>query len=103
MSGFKDLNIERMNVSFDFDSPENYTTFTSETIGPLQKVLANQTSERKKEILKVVTEATEKYTNKNTGIVSFVNEAILIVCQDPSILREVALVKSCQDMECWNL
>jgi ubiquinone/menaquinone biosynthesis C-methylase UbiE len=79
MSGFKDLNIERMNVSFDFDSPEDYTTFTSETIGPLQKVLADQTSERKKEILKVVTEAAEKYANKNTGIVSFVNEAILIV------------------------
>jgi ubiquinone/menaquinone biosynthesis C-methylase UbiE len=37
MSGFEDVNIERMNVSFDFDSPEDYTTFTSETIGPLQK------------------------------------------------------------------
>ena len=79
ISGFKDLNIERMNVSFDFDSLEDYTTFTSETIGPLQKVLANQTSERKKEILKVVTEAAEEYADKNTGIVSFVNEAILIV------------------------
>ena len=79
ISGFKDLNIERMNVSYDFDSLEDYTTFTSETIGPLQKVLANQTSERKKEILKVVTEAAEKYADKNTGIVSFVNEAILIV------------------------
>jgi hypothetical protein len=38
MSGFKDLYIERMNVSFDFDSPEDYTTFTSETVGPLRKV-----------------------------------------------------------------
>jgi hypothetical protein len=27
----------------------------------------------------VVTEAAEKYANKNTGIVSLVNEAILIV------------------------
>jgi ubiquinone/menaquinone biosynthesis C-methylase UbiE len=79
MSGFKDLNIERMNVSFDFDSPEDYTTFTSETIGPLEKMIANQTSQRKKEILKVVTEAAEKYADKNTGVVSFVNEAILIV------------------------
>jgi enediyne biosynthesis protein CalE5 len=79
ISGFKDLNIERMNVSYDFDSLEDYTTFTSETVGPLQKVLANQTSERKKEILKVVTEAAEEYADKNTGIVSFVNEAILIV------------------------
>ena len=37
MSGFKDLTIVKMNVSFDFKSPEDYTTFTSETVGPLQK------------------------------------------------------------------
>jgi enediyne biosynthesis protein CalE5 len=79
MSGLKDLYIERMNVSFDFDSPEDYTTFTSESVGPLQKVLVNQTSQRKREILKAVTEAAERYADKNTGIVSFVNEAILIV------------------------
>jgi ubiquinone/menaquinone biosynthesis C-methylase UbiE len=76
-SGFKDLNIERMNVSFDFDSPENYTTFISETAGPLHKMLASQTDERRKEILKAVTEVAGKYTDNNT--VSFKNEAILIV------------------------
>jgi enediyne biosynthesis protein CalE5 len=56
MSGFKDLTVERMIVSFDFDSPEDFTTFTRETAGPLQKILANQTNERKGEILKAVTE-----------------------------------------------
>ena len=79
MSGFKDLNIERMKVSFDFDSPDDFTTFTSETAGPLQKMLANQTSERKREILKAITEAAKKYADKNTGKVRFKNEAILIV------------------------
>ena len=79
MSGFKDLNIERMNISFDFDSPENYTTFTSETAGPLHKMLASQTDERRREILKAVTEVAGKYTDNNTGKVSFKNEAILIV------------------------
>ena len=43
ISGFKDLTIERMNVYFNFD-PEDFTTFTSETFGPLQKILANQTN-----------------------------------------------------------
>jgi enediyne biosynthesis protein CalE5 len=79
MSGFKDLTIERMNVSFDFDSSEDFTAFTSETAGPLQKMLANQTNERKGEILKAVTEAARKYTDTSTGKVSFKNEAILIV------------------------
>jgi ubiquinone/menaquinone biosynthesis C-methylase UbiE len=80
MAGFKDLAIERMNVSFDFDSPEDFTTFTSETAGSLQKMLANQTNKRKGEILKLVTEAARKYTDNNhAGKVRFKNEAILIV------------------------
>jgi ubiquinone/menaquinone biosynthesis C-methylase UbiE len=79
MSGFKDLTIEKMNVSFDFKSPEDYTTFTSETVGPLQKMLATQTNERKKEILKAITEAARKYADKKTGLVRSESEAILIV------------------------
>jgi enediyne biosynthesis protein CalE5 len=79
ISGFKDLTIERMKVSFDFDSPDEFTTFTSETAGPLQKMLANQTSERKREILKAIVEAAKKYADKNSGNVSLINEAILIV------------------------
>jgi SAM-dependent methyltransferase len=78
ISGFKNLSIERMNVSFDFDSPDDFTTFITETAGPLQKMLANQTIERKREILKAVTEAAQKYVDNNTGKVSFENEAILI-------------------------
>ena len=67
-----------MNVSFNFDSPDDFTTFITETAGPLQKMLANQTIERKREILKAVTEAARKYVDNNTGKVSFENEAILI-------------------------
>jgi enediyne biosynthesis protein CalE5 len=44
ISGFKDLTIVRMNVYFDFDSPEDFTTFISEIAGPLRKILANQTN-----------------------------------------------------------
>jgi ubiquinone/menaquinone biosynthesis C-methylase UbiE len=79
ISGFKDLTIERMNVSFDFDSPEDFTTFTSETVGPLRKILASQTNKRKGEILKAVTEAARKYIDNKAGKVRFENEAILIV------------------------
>lgn len=78
ISEFKDLGIERINVSFDFDSPDDFTTFITETAGPLQKMLANQTTERKREILKVVTETAQKYADDKTGKVSFENEAIVI-------------------------
>ena len=79
ISGFKGLTIERMNVSFDFKSPEDFTAFTSETAGPLQEILANQTTKKKDQILKTVTEAARKYADNNAGKVRFENEAILIV------------------------
>ena len=47
-------------MSFDFDSPDDFTTYITETAGPLQKMLANQTIERKREILKAVTEGAQK-------------------------------------------
>ena len=47
ISGFKNLSIERMNASFDFNSPNDFTTYITETAGPLQKMLANQTIEEK--------------------------------------------------------
>jgi hypothetical protein len=68
-----------MNVSYDFNSPEDFTTFTSETAGPLQKILANQTTKKKVKILKTVTEAARKYADNNVGKVRFENKAILIV------------------------
>ena len=78
--GFKDPAIERMNVAFDFDSPDDFTTFTIEHGGPvLQKMLAGQTDERRKEILNAISKAAEKYADTTTGKVRFENEAILIV------------------------
>ena len=66
-------------MSFDFRSPDDFTAFTSETAGPLQKILANQTTKKKDEILKTVIEAARKYADNNAGKVRFENEAILIV------------------------
>ena len=65
---------------FDFDSPDDFTTFTVEHGGPaLQKLIAGQTNERRKEILKVISKAAEKYVDDTTGKIRFENETILIV------------------------
>lgn len=80
ISGFKDLSIERMNVTFDFDSPDDFTAFTVEHGGPaLKKLVAGQTNERRKEILEAISKAAEKYADNTTGKVRFENETILIV------------------------
>lgn len=79
-SGFIDPAIERMNVVFEFDSSDEFTTFTREHAGPvLQKMLAGETNERRGEIFKAISKAAEKYTDRTTGNVRFENEAILIV------------------------
>jgi ubiquinone/menaquinone biosynthesis C-methylase UbiE len=78
-SEFKDVATERINVSFDFDSPGDFTGFTSETSGFIQKLLADQPMERKKQILRAITDAAVKYADKTTGKTSLENETILIV------------------------
>ncbi|MGI0042523.1 MAG: hypothetical protein ACRD47_02330 [Nitrososphaeraceae archaeon] len=79
MSGFKHLTLERISVSFDFDSPADFTAFILETSGPLLKMIRNQTHERRGEIKKAITGVAKSYTDSITGKVKFGNEAILIV------------------------
>ena len=78
-SGFKDVTIERMDVSFDFDTAEVYTSFVYETAAPVQAMLGNQPQERREEILKAITEAARKYAENDTPAVRMSNEAICIV------------------------
>jgi ubiquinone/menaquinone biosynthesis C-methylase UbiE len=78
-SGFTDVSVERINVTFEFDSAETYTSCILETSASLHALLTNKTQERRKEISKAVTEAALKYRENNTGRASFKNEAILVV------------------------
>jgi ubiquinone/menaquinone biosynthesis C-methylase UbiE len=71
--------IERINVVCDFDSTDDFTSFTIDHGGPaLQKILAGETNERREQILKAISKGSEKYA-VSTGKVRFENEAILIV------------------------
>lgn len=78
-SGFKEVIIERMDVTFNFDSAEVYTSFVYETAAPVQAMLANQQQERREEILKAITEAARKYAENDTRSVRLSNEAICVV------------------------
>jgi ubiquinone/menaquinone biosynthesis C-methylase UbiE len=78
-SGFKDVTIERMDVSFNFDSAEVYTSYVYETAAPVQAMLANQPQERREGILKAITEAARKYAEYDTSNVRMSNEAICVV------------------------
>ncbi|CAN5507040.1 hypothetical protein BH18THE2_BH18THE2_42210 [soil metagenome] len=77
-SGFGDVVIEKMNVTFTFDSAEAFTSYQWDTAFPLHAMLANETQERREEILKAVTEEARKYA-ESTGSVKLSNEAICVV------------------------
>ena len=78
-SGFRGVSVERVNVTFEFDSAEAYTSCILDTSASLHALLTKETQERRKEILKAVTEAAGKYTNNNTGKVRLENETLLVV------------------------
>jgi ubiquinone/menaquinone biosynthesis C-methylase UbiE len=78
-SGFRGVSVERVSVTFEFDSAETYTSCILETSASLHVRLMNETQVRSKEILKTVTEAAGKYRDNNTGKVRLENETILIV------------------------
>ncbi len=78
-AGFEDIAIERQDLIFNFDSAEAFTNFVYETASPVQVFLSNQSQERKKEILRAITEAVTQYADRDSGSVNFKNEAICIV------------------------
>ena len=77
-TGFKDVTIERINVTFDFESSEAYSSFVHETAGPLQEMLSNESPERRQKILEAVSESARKFVD-NSGTVKFSNDAICIM------------------------
>ena len=78
-SGFIHIVIEKIKVVSDFDSSDDFTTFTIDHGGPaLQKILAEETNERRQQIGKAISKGSEKFAD-STGKVRFENEAIVIV------------------------
>ena len=65
---------------FNFDSAEDYTDFVIGTAAPIRAMVANETPERREEVLKAVTQSVRKYAADNSnGTVKLSNEAICIV------------------------
>ena len=77
-AGFKDIQVQTLQITFNFDSPETYTKFQQQITAPIQAMLANQPEERKKQIWNSVTEAVGEYADSH-GRVNIDNEVICIM------------------------
>jgi ubiquinone/menaquinone biosynthesis C-methylase UbiE len=75
-SGFKDVTIERMPVTFEFDSAEDFTRMREDVASAFRGLLGRQSPELRRQILAAVTEAARKFTQSD-GKVRATNETIL--------------------------
>ncbi len=79
-AGFVDIRSERIPVIFEFDSAEDYVKFNQDIVAPLRTILSNETEIKKQQVWDDITEQTKlKYSDRDSGRVKFVNEAICIV------------------------
>jgi len=84
-TGFRNIQIEKVNVTFKFDTTEDYTKFTQDIAAPVNAMLKNQSKDRAEQIWNTITQEVSKYTiskedgRKQEGTVSLNNEAICIV------------------------
>jgi len=76
-AGFKDVRVEILSTTFDFDSAESYTSFQKAVTAPIQLMLANQTEEKRRQAWDAVTEAVSRYADSH-GRVNIDNEVICI-------------------------
>jgi len=75
-AGFKDVTIERLPVTFEFESPEAFTNFRADVAAPFRALLERQPPEMRQRILDAVTEAARAYAGAD-GRVRTTNETIL--------------------------
>jgi ubiquinone/menaquinone biosynthesis C-methylase UbiE len=79
-AGFTEVRSEKIEVTFEFDSAEDYTKFNQDIVAPIRTMLSNETDNKREEIWNDVTEQAKlKYSDHNSGHVKFVNEAICMV------------------------
>jgi ubiquinone/menaquinone biosynthesis C-methylase UbiE len=77
-AGFKDIKIDTIQITFEFDSPESYTKLHQQTATRIHAMLANQTEEVKTQAWNSITEAVWQYADSH-GRVNLDNEVICIV------------------------
>jgi enediyne biosynthesis protein CalE5 len=74
--GFKEIQIERVPVTFEYDTAEDFTKMREDVAAPFRALLARQSPELRCQIIAAVTDAARKFTQSD-GKVRTTNETIL--------------------------
>lgn len=78
---FSDVKSEKIRVTFEFDSAEDYVRFTQDIAAPVNMMLANETAEKKSEIWNIVTDKVKSQYARDNGHVILDNETICVVAK----------------------
>ena len=82
-AGFKDIHIETVTITFEFESGEDYCRYCQAVSTSARIALSKESEERKEDIWrKVAQEAAQKYGTAN-GLIKMDNESICIVGTRP--------------------
>jgi SAM-dependent methyltransferase len=79
-SGFSEITVERLGVTFEFDSPAAFTQFRREVAAPFRALLERQTPAMRQRILDAVTNAARECLTPE-GKVRTTNETILFAAR----------------------
>jgi SAM-dependent methyltransferase len=74
--GFSDVNVEEANVTFEWDSPEEFTVYIKEIAPPIRAMIDPHPRDVQEETWGAITEATRKYAGDD-GSVSLPNLVLL--------------------------
>ncbi len=78
--GFRDVGSERLTVTFEFASAEDYTRFQQTIAAPIQAMLADLASRKQARIWRAVTDAVRKHAAPS-GVVRLRNEVICVAAR----------------------
>jgi enediyne biosynthesis protein CalE5 len=62
-AGFEDIRVDKLQITFDFESPQSYTRFHQQITAPIHDMLANHAEELKKRAWDSITEAVWQYAD----------------------------------------
>ena len=80
-AGFADVRSKRINLTFEWDSADECTSWVKDTIPPVTSLMDQQPPAKQKEIWQAIKEAAKEFTTEDNRIRIGGNETIVVVGQ----------------------
>lgn len=76
-AGFTDVHSEPLNITFKFDSMDDYVPYLKDVAAPINNLIADRSEERKEEVWSAVAEANRQFVDPD-GTLRAEGESVLV-------------------------